>query len=76
MEFGINTLLYINNKVLLYNTGNCIQYLVITPNGESEDVRITESLCCASETNTTLYINDIPIKLFKKEIKPAKDFKK
>ena len=35
-----------------------------------------ESLYYTLETNTTLYINDIPIKLFKKEIKPAKDFKK
>ena len=39
LEFGINrhTLLYvkqISNKVLLYSTGNYIQYLVITYNGK------------------------------------------
>ena len=34
-KFGINryTLLY-NNKVQLYNTGNYIQYIVITYNGK------------------------------------------
>ena len=69
-EFGINryTLLYIkqiNNKDLLYSTGNYTQCLVITYNGkESEKVYIyifiymyvciTESLCCTPETNTTL----------------------
>ena len=60
-EFGINryTLLYIkkiNNKDLLYNTGNSIQYLVITYNGkesEKEYIHRTESFCCTPETNTT-----------------------
>ena len=28
---------------------------------------ITESLCCAPETNTTLYINYTPIKFIKKK---------
>ena len=52
---------WINNKVLLYNTGNCIQYLVINHNGkeyEKEYIYLhiykTESLCCIPETNTTL----------------------
>ena len=53
-------LLYIkqtNNKVLLYSTGNYVQYLIINYNGkeyEKESVCITESLCCTPETNTTL----------------------
>ena len=63
-EFGINiyTLLYIkqkNNKDLLYNAGNYIQFLVLTNNGKESDkkyihIYITESLYCISETNTTL----------------------
>ena len=41
-EFGINrnTLLnikQINNKDLLYSTGNCIQYIVITSNGKESE---------------------------------------
>ena len=53
-EFGINryTLPYIkqiNNKDLLYSTGNYIQYLLITYNGKE-----SESLCCIPETNTIL----------------------
>ena len=59
-EFGISRLklLYtewINNKVLLYSTGNYIQYPVINHNGkEYEKEYITESLCCTPEINTTL----------------------
>ena len=65
-EFGISRykLLYIewiNNKALLYRTGNYIQYSVINHNGkeyEKECVFIyiykTESLCCTPEINTTL----------------------
>ena len=63
-EFGISRckLLYLewmNNKDLLYNTGNYIQYPVINHNGkkyENENVYIciTESLCCTRETNTML----------------------
>ena len=42
-EFGINiyTLLYIkeiNNKDLLYSTGNYIQYLVIAYNGKESEI--------------------------------------
>ena len=41
-EFGISRckLLYrewINNKVLLYSTGNCIQYPVINPNDKESE---------------------------------------
>ena len=45
-----------NSKVLLYSTGNYIQYPVINHNGkeyEKEYICITESLCCTAETNTT-----------------------
>ena len=50
---------WINNKVLLYSMGNCIQYLVLNHNGK-EDFKsmyiiclcITESLNCAAEINT------------------------
>ena len=58
-------LLYIgwmNNKVLLYSTGNYIQYPVINHNGKEYEIDciyicITESLCCTAEINTTLSIN-------------------
>ena len=67
-EFGVSKykLLYmkqINNKVLLYSTGNYSQYLVIIYNGkESEkecilkyiNIHIIESFCCTCETNTML----------------------
>ena len=62
-EFGISRckLLYIewiNNKVLLYSTGNYIQYPVINHNGEEYEKNVymcvTESLCCTAEINTTL----------------------
>ena len=65
-EFGSNLymLLYIkqvNNKDLLYSTGNYTQYFVITyMEKESEKeytyiyVCITESLCCTPETSTEL----------------------
>ena len=60
-KFGINKykLLYIQqkNKDLLYNTGNNIQYLVISYNGiESEKIYIyiTESFCYPPDTNTIL----------------------
>ena len=61
-EFGVDRykLLYIeqiNNKVLLYSTGNYIQYPVINHNGKEYIyiyIYITESLCCTAEINTTL----------------------
>ena len=59
-ELGINRYIplyikQINNKDLLYSTGNYIQYLVITYNGEESGkeymyVYITESLWCTPET--------------------------
>ena len=62
--FGINiyTLLrikQINNKDILYSTGNYIQCLVINYNEKESEkeyvyVCITESLCCIPEANTTL----------------------
>ena len=62
-EFGISRckLLYsewIDNKVLLYSTGNYIQHPMINHNGkeyEKECICIctTESLCCTAEINTT-----------------------
>ena len=61
-EFGVSRckLFYIgwiNNKVLLYSTGNYIQHAVINHNGKEykkKDVYmcITESLCCTAEINT------------------------
>ena len=60
-EFGISRgkLLYIawiNNKVLLYSTGNYIQYPMTNHNGKEYEkyTCITESLCCTEEINTTL----------------------
>ena len=61
-EFGISRykilcLGWINNKVLLYSTGNYIHCPVINHNGK-EYVRVCvcvrESLCSTPETNTTL----------------------
>ena len=53
---------WINNKVLLYSTGNYIQYPVINHNRKEYEkeyvcVCITESLCCTAEINTTLLIS-------------------
>ena len=50
---------WINNNVLLYNTGNYIQYPVINHHGTEYEkeciyICITELLCCAAEINTTL----------------------
>ena len=59
-EFGVNRfkLVYmgwINNKVLLYSTGNYIQYPVINHSGkEYANIGITESLHCTPETSITL----------------------
>ena len=46
----------INNKDLLYSTGDYIQYLVTYNGKESEKntYMTTKSLCCTPETNTTL----------------------
>ena len=50
---------WMNNKVLLYNTGNYIQCPVINHNGKEYKKKnvcmyITESLCCTAEIGTTL----------------------
>ena len=50
---------WISNKVLLYSTGNYIQYSVTNHNEKEYEkeciyICITESLCCAEEMNTTL----------------------
>jgi len=71
-EFGINmyTLLYlkwITNKVLLYSTGNSAQcYVAAWMGGEfggrmDTCIYMAESLCCPSETITTLLIGCTPI---------------
>lgn len=61
LEFGIRRckLLYIewiNNKVLLYNTGNYIHCPVIKHNGKEDKknvcICVTQSLCCTVEINT------------------------
>ena len=61
-EFGISRckLLYrefINNKILLYSSGNCIDYQTIMENNIKKNIYIyiciIESLCCIAETNTT-----------------------
>ena len=50
---------WINNKVLLYSTGNYIQYPVINHHGKEYEkeyiyICITESLYCTEEINTAL----------------------
>ena len=48
---------WINNKVLLYSTGNYIQYPVTNNNGKEykkEYIYKTELLWCTEEINTTL----------------------
>ena len=60
----MRTIIWINDKVLLYSTGKYIQYPVINHNGKEYEkvyihmpnvyICITESLCCTRETNTTL----------------------
>ena len=61
-EIDIYTLLYIKsttNKDLLYSTGNSTQYFAMAYMGKESKkewvyVWVTESLCCAPETNTAL----------------------
>ena len=61
-EFGMSrcnllSIEWINNKVLLYSTGNYSQYPVINHNGkeyERECIYVFESLCYTVEINTTL----------------------
>ena len=69
-EFGVSRckLLYrewINNKVLLYSTGNCIHHPVIKHNGKEyeKNVCMTEPLCYTAEINIVnqLYLNKIKV---------------
>ena len=69
---------WINNKILLYSTWNCIQYTVIKHNGKDYEkeciyiytyIYITESLCYIVEINTTLSINYTSLKF--KKISPS-----
>ena len=57
-EFGIgrHTPIYkINNKDLQYSTGNYTQQIIINYNGKKGYITcVSESLCCTSETDTTL----------------------
>ena len=57
-EFGVSRCkpVYVRwiNKVLLYSTGNYIQYSVINHNGKEYEkmyICVTESLCCTVEIN-------------------------
>ena len=59
LELAVQTIIcrMDNNKVLLYSTGNYIQYPVINHNGKEYKKCIiykTESLCHIAEINTTL----------------------
>lgn len=62
---------WINNKVLLYSTGNYIQYPVINHNRKEYEkeyiyVCIRESLCCTTAgINTALQINSMSVKSIK-----------
>ena len=58
---------WINNKVLLYSIGNCIQFAGINHSRKEYFKKniymcITELLCCTVESSSTLYINYISIK--------------
>ena len=60
---------WINNKDLLYSTGNYIQYPVINHNGkEYEKGYITESLCYTAEIKHNIVNQLYLIKIFKKSI--------
>ena len=65
-EFGVGKckplyIGWINNKVLLHSTGNCIQYPVINHNGKEYKknvyICIIESFCYTAEIGTTLQIS-------------------
>ena len=69
-EFGISRckwlyIEWINNKVLLYSTGNYIQYPAICHNGKNMKKKVyicvTKSLYCTAEINTPLWINSTSI---------------
>ena len=53
---------WINNKIILYSTGDYIHYSVINHNGKEYEkecvcVYVTESLCCTAEINTSLEVH-------------------
>ena len=71
-EFGISRckllhIEWVNNKVLLYSTGNYIQHPVINHNGKEYEKNIwllTESLCCTAEIKHNI-VNQLHVnKLF------------
>jgi len=58
-KYALLHLEWINNKVLMYSTGNYIEYPMINHNGKESFKKnihkcITESLYCTAETGTTL----------------------
>ena len=58
-EININTILLIykkqiNNKIVLYSTGNYIHYPIVKHNGKEYEKELTESLCYTAEINETL----------------------
>ena len=70
-DFGIGRgkvlhLEWTNNKVLMYSTGNHIQYPATNYNGKEDKknacMYITESLCCVAEIGTTVSIKQTSIK--------------
>ena len=70
-EFGVSRyklfhIEWMDNKVLLYSTGNYIQYPGINHNGKEYKknvyICINESLCYTAEINTTVLINYTSIK--------------
>ena len=75
-----------NNKILLYSTGNSIQYPVINHSGKEYEkiihICIIESLCCTAEIKqnilSQLYFNNIlkqtPFPLKKHSIFPIFPF--
>ena len=56
------TIYKINSKVLLYNTGNYIQYPVINDNGKEYEFIYINWIILLYIRNTTLYINYPSIK--------------
>ena len=64
---------WINNKVLMYSTGNYIQYSLMNCNEKNKKKNIyfcmcvTESVCCATELKATLKISHTSIQFFRKE---------
>ena len=69
---------WINKKVILYSTGNYIQYPMINHNEKifkNVHMCVTESLCCTAEIGTALSQLYFSKKKLKNEIKLKVDFK-